>query len=270
MTTLHQLIHESAADQEQALAGLARPSLHRRARHSRAVRHVRIASGAALGAGALAAGTVLAFPGVLPHGAGSSVVTPGGSTTLTYQDSIALTRGGLNPTVAESSVLVDVYLDPLCPFCGEFGTTVQPELVAMEGVTVVYHPVAFMDSYSSDGSYSTRASSAIQEVAGGAPDRIHAFLQQLWAHQPAEGSTLTDEQLAQLAADAGVPADVTSLFALHRYADAVKEGSAAASDAGVVGVPYVLIDGEPFSPGVGSGWDTTVPAVEQAKADRGL
>ncbi len=268
MNTIHDLIRDSASREERELAGLGRPSLHGRARRARTVRHARVAAGATVGVGALAVGVALVVPAMWPHTTtGIGTITPGGSVGLPLA-----ADGSLLTVVPANNVVVDVYLDAMCPVCHQFSDMYDAKLRAIDGATVVYHPVSILDSASSDGSYSTRAASAIQEVAAGAPDRLGAFLEQLWAHQPAESSgTLTDDQLVELATAAGVPADVSGLFAQHRYADAVAKATQAAADAGLVGVPTIYIDGTAFDPtSAGGGYDDLVDQVRAAVLARQL
>lgn len=264
MNTIHELIRDSASAQERELSGLGRPALHGRARRKRVMRHARIAAGAAVGAGALAVGAALVVPGAWPHNTTAiGSLMPAGSPALPLA-----ADGSLLKVVPDGNVVVDIYLDPMCPICSQFATIIEPDLLALDGVTVVYHPISILDGASSDGSYSTRASSAIQEVAVGSREQVGAFLQQLWVHQPAEGSTLTDDELVQLALDAGVPADVASLFSQHRFAESVADATDAASDAGLHGVPSVFIDGKAYDPTGSTAYDTLVPQIQRAILER--
>jgi protein-disulfide isomerase len=267
MNTIHDLVRESTSDQERELAGLGRPSLHGRARRARTVRHARVAAGATVGVGALAVGAALVVPAMWPQNTTAiAFLTPAGGSSLPLA-----ADGSLLSVIPTGNVVVDIYLDAMCPVCKEFSTRYEADLRAIDGATVVYHPVSILDRASSDGSYSTRAASAIQEVAAGAPDRLGAFLNHLWANQPVEGAgTLTDDQLVELATAAGVPADVSGLFAQHRYADAVAKATQAASDAGLQGVPTVYIDGTMFDPTSGSGYDDLVDQVRAAILARQL
>lgn len=268
MNTIHDLVRESTLDQERELAGLGRPSLHGRARRARTVRHARVAAGATVGAGALAVGAALVVPAMWPQNTTAiAFLTPAGGSSLPLA-----ADGSLLTVIPTGNVVVDVYLDPMCPVCAQFSNAYDAKLRAIDGATVVYHPVSILDASSSDGSYSTRAASAIDEVAAGAPTRLGAFLEQLWAHQPAEGSgTLTDEELGQLAVDAGVPADVAALFSQHRYAASVTKATQTASDAGLVGVPTIYIDGTMFdTSSAGGGWDAIAPQVRAAVLARQL
>lgn len=265
MTTLNALIHESASAQERELAGLGRPSLHARAHRKRVVRHARVATGAALGVGALAIGATLAVPAVWPHDTTAiGALAPAGRAELPLA-----ADGSLMTSIPANTVVVDVYLDAMCPVCAQFSQLYDADLRAIERATVVYHPISILDRASSDGSYSTRAASAIQEVAAGSPDRLGAFLDQLWAHQPVENSgTLTDAELTQLALDAGVPTDVASLFSQHRYADAVAKATQAAVDAGLQGVPTIYIDGTMYESTSSPTWGTLVLKIQLAVAER--
>jgi protein-disulfide isomerase len=268
MTTLNDHLRESAAVQERQLSAIERPDLRRRARKQRTVAQVLAGALGALGVSALVAvGLGATFLLTANSSGPSNEIAVGAAPAVApYQEGLVLTPGFLGTGAPSTGVVVDVYLDPMCPACGEFGRTVEPQLLAMEGVAVVFHPIAFLDQVSSDDSYSTRAASAIQEVANGSPDRLGAFLQQLWAHQPSEGSTLTDEQLTQLATDAGVPNDVSSLFAQHRYADAVAAGTETVSGEGIDRVPSVFIDGDAVTPDTGETWEVVLAEVEQALA----
>jgi len=265
MNTIHDLVHESTLGQERHLAGLGRPSLHGRARRARTVRHARVAAGATVGAGALAVGVVLVVPSMWPHTTTTiASLTPAGGAGLPLA-----ADGSLMTVIPANNVVVDVYLDAMCPVCHQFSDMYDAELRAIGGATVVYHPVSILDRASADGSYSTRAASAIDEVAAGAPDRVGAFLEQVWAHQPAEGSgTLTDDQLVELATAAGVPADVSGLFSQHRYADAVATATRSAVYAGLQGVPTIYVDGTMFDPTSGRGYSELVDQVRAAAFSR--
>ena len=267
MNTIHDLVRESTLDQEREFAGLGRPSLHGRARRARTVHHARVAAGATVGVGALAVGVALVVPAIWPQNTTAiAFLTPAGGSSLPLA-----ADGSLLSVIPTDNVVVDVYLDPMCPVCAQFSELYDARLRAIDGATVVYHPVSILDRASSDGSYSTRAASALNEVAAGAPDRLGAFLEQLWAHQPAEGSgTLTDEELGQLALDAGVPADVAALFSQHRYAASVAQATQAASDAGLVGVPTIYIDGTMYDSTSAPAWGTLVPQIQQAVLERQL
>lgn len=124
--------------------------------------------------------------------------------------------GAAGATATPGQVLVTVYLDYMCPICNDFEKINADALATarQSGDAVVeYHPVAILDRFSQGTDYSTRASNAVAVVADQDPAHFLAVSDALFAHQPAENSTgLSDEEIASLAQDAGVPADVTAAF----------------------------------------------------------
>jgi protein-disulfide isomerase len=163
----------------------------------------------------------------------------------------ANTSDGSIPVGEESApVTVAIYYDYMCPACGAFEAANGDELdrlLEAGDVRLELRPIAFLDRMSSGTEYSTRSANAIATVANGAPDDVWAFHMALYAKQPEEGSTgLTDEEIAGIATDAGVPQDVVDQFADRTYEPWVASVSQAALDGGVEGTPTVLIDGEQF------------------------
>ena len=175
-------------------------------------------------------------------------------------------------------VTVDIYLDPMCPWCGvveQVNGADLADLIAQDGVTVVYHPVSILDRLSHGSLYSTRAVNALGVVADRAPEAFPAFLGALFAEgtQPEEATKgLDDDELASLATKAGVPDDVVATFTARTDSGRTFAGWAAATaqlipaDAqGRVVTPAVLIDGKRWE------GDFTVPgalraAVESARS----
>lgn len=256
MITLHESLHQHTHALEDSLKDLERPHLRPRARRRRVVRQARVASVATVGAGALAVGAAWTVPSIWPHDTTAVAdLNPAGQPGLPLA-----ADGSFSAAIPTNDVVVDVYLDPMCSACAAFGTTVEPELRAIDGATVVLHPIAFLDDQSADGSYSTRAASAIREVAAGSPGALEAFVQRLWQFQPAEGSTLTDEQLGEHALAVGVPEEVVARFPEHRYASAVADSTYAAIAAGVQGTPAVFADGTGFR---AASWDLVVDPIKE-------
>lgn len=168
-----------------------------------------------------------------------------------------LVAGSENP----EAPVVDEYLDYLCPVCGQFeeinGADVETMLTSGDA-TVVFHPVAILDRLSSNTEYSTRAASAAYWVADQAPASFYEFNKALFANQPAENTPgLDNDELAQIAEDAGVPADVAAgiadgtaraTFGQYVYSltnDATSD-EALANANGSFGTPTILVDGERF------------------------
>ncbi len=184
-------------------------------------------------------------------------------------------------SAGDAPVDVTVYLDFMCPFCGQFEAANGPvlaEKVAAGEVAVTYHVVSILDSQSAGTFYSTRAANAAAVVAERDPEHYADFVTALFADQPAEGTAgLTDEEIADVAADAGVPAEVTEQFTATVTGTYTADGEEregtwrtyapwvaavtqqAAADLGELRTPTVLIDDEPFT-----GDLTTAGALEQA------
>ncbi|MGQ5265109.1 DsbA family protein [Micromonospora sp. ZYX-F-536] len=145
-------------------------------------------------------------------------------------------------------VTVDVYEDFLCPACKQFeqasGATLE-QLVAENKAKVVYHPVAYLNRFSTT-EYSTRSSASSGCAAAGGKFREYA--KALFDQQPPEGSAgLTDDQLIDIGA--GVGLDRAS------FADCVKDSTYRtwtehvtdeASRSDVTGTPTILVNGQPL------------------------
>ncbi|MFG1842155.1 DsbA family protein [Micromonospora sp. NPDC049175] len=146
-------------------------------------------------------------------------------------------------------VTVDVYEDFLCPVCKQFeqatGATLE-QLVADNKATVVYHPVAFLNRFSTT-EYSSRSSAASGCAAAGGKFREYA--KALFDRQPPEGSAgLPDDQLIDIGT--GVGLDRGS------FGGCVKDGTYktwtehVTDEAGrskVTGTPTVMVNGQPLT-----------------------
>jgi protein-disulfide isomerase len=181
---------------------------------------------------------------------------------VTSAPEVALADGGIPVGVAGVGDLdpdlprVDVYADYMCPGCASFEQINGETLVALaaEGTaTVVYHPVAILDSVSQGSRYSTRAASAVALVAEQAPEHLERLSLALFTAQYSTG--LTDEEIAGIARDAGVPDEVAVLIAegtaAERYAqwvtsatrDAVTQPSLTNPERDGFTTPTIALDG---------------------------
>lgn len=147
----------------------------------------------------------------------------------------------------EGAPEVDVYVDFMCPVCGQYDAVNREDIRTMlsEGeATVSFHPLNFLDGYSLGTQYSTRAANAFATVATDAPDAALDFLEALFDNQPAEQTEgLGDEELASIAVEVGVPQGVADTFASGTYVDWVAVASDQARNDGVTGTPTTFIDG---------------------------
>ena len=151
----------------------------------------------------------------------------------------------------EAKVTVTVYLDFMCPYCGQFDRVNGTALAAAidEGTAKVeMHPMSFLDKASSGTNYSTRAANAFVTVANNNPDTALAFSQLLFAQQPAENTAgLNDATLADLASQAGAPVEVAASFPKQTFQPWVAKITQQAFDSGITGTPTVKINGQVFT-----------------------
>jgi protein-disulfide isomerase len=155
------------------------------------------------------------------------------------------TREGDGIVLGAGPVRVDAFIDFLCPFCRQFEERSGPALdrmVADRVISLVYHPLAFLDRLSTTR-YSSRASAA----SGCASDhgRFPEYRDELFANQPPEGGPgLSDEQLIALGYAAGI-ADTAFARCVsgHVYLVWTAFVTARAVELGVQGTPTVLVGG---------------------------
>jgi protein-disulfide isomerase len=166
-------------------------------------------------------------------------------------------ENGVNATYAAvigqdtAPVTLDVFQDFMCPVCGEFekanGADVG-KLVAAGTVKLRIHPMNFLDDSSLGSKYSTRAANAFVTVWKAEPDKALAFNTLLYGNQPKENTTgLTDAQIADLAAKAGVSQAVIDTFAKLTNADFPTNATSEAYAQSVTGTPTVFINGTKFT-----------------------
>ncbi|ROT31755.1 thioredoxin domain-containing protein [Micromonospora sp. HM5-17] len=158
---------------------------------------------------------------------------------------------GANPegtgiVVGSGPVTIDIYEDFLCPFCKQFeqqASGTLDQLIAQGRVRVTYHPVAFLNRFSSTD-YSTRSSAASGCAAQSGKFREYA--RALFDRQPPEGGAgLSDDELVEIAVGVGLSGDsfrnCVRENTFKKWTDHVTEE---ASRAGITGTPTVLVNGK--------------------------
>ena len=149
----------------------------------------------------------------------------------------------------DAPVTVTVYEDMMCPYCGLFEEVSSERLkeYAESGdVEVRYHVVSFLDRASEDR-YSTRAANALAVVLDTAGAEVAVeFHDALFANQPEEGGAgLSDEQMIDMAAEAGADEDaITGPIADLKFEPWVEDATEAWSKAGYTGTPTVTVNDE--------------------------
>lgn len=106
-------------------------------------------------------------------------------------------------SVGSGPDVVDVYFDPMCPYCQQFETANGDQLAALVSdgsITLRLHSLTFLDRASLGTEYSSRASAALTCQATLNPDATLDYLAALFANQPGENTEgLSDDQLVALA-----------------------------------------------------------------------
>ena len=147
-------------------------------------------------------------------------------------------------------VRVDAYIDFLCPFCRRFELSSGPmlaDLVAGGQVSLVYHPMNFLDRASTT-SYSTRAAAASGCAADGG--RFVEYAHALFASQPPEGGPgLSDSELISLGRTVGMAeAEFAACVSDGPYLGWPPYVTARAAELGVDSTPTVLVAGAVVRP----------------------
>ncbi|SBT52743.1 DsbA family protein [Micromonospora auratinigra] len=144
-------------------------------------------------------------------------------------------------------VTIDLYEDYLCPACKQFQETSGPtvdQLVDEGKAKVVFHPVAYLNRFSTT-EYSTRASAASGCAAKGG--KFKEFTDALYAKQPPENSAgLSDEQLIDIGAGVGLDkGSFGSCVNDGTYKSWTEHVTEDASKSGVTGTPTIKVNGQP-------------------------
>ena len=152
--------------------------------------------------------------------------------------------------------VVDLYIDPMCPYCGQFEVVNGATLAALVddgSISLRVHSLTFLDSASQGSEYSTRASNALTCEAATNPDSTLDYMAALFANQPAEGTSgLTDDELVALSSGEESIADCVNS---GRYAE-WSQGNTDAAVTGPIlgaeidsieGTPTILVDGRQYT-----------------------
>jgi protein-disulfide isomerase len=163
---------------------------------------------------------------------------------------VGATGEGDGVMIGHGPVRVDAFIDFLCPFCRRFELSSGPtlaDLVADGQVSLVYHPMNFLDEASTTD-YSTRAAAASGCAADGG--RFVEYANALFVSQPPEGGPgLSDAELAAIGRAVGLAdAAFTACVSDAPYLDWPPYVTARATALGVDATPTVLVAGAAVRP----------------------
>ena len=202
-------------------------------------------------AGVVIAGLVIAIIAVVVDAVNDDVDTPRANPSGPLVNPKNITSDGAIPVGQDGApVTVEIYLDYMCPACGQFeqaNTAELDRLVQSGTARLALRPIAFLDEQSEGTRYSTRAANAMATVVDGAPEQVRPFHEALFREQPEEGTRgLSDNRIAELAKEAGVPQEVVDRFTALTFEPWVAKSTETAFNSGVSGTPTIKINGQVF------------------------
>jgi protein-disulfide isomerase len=151
-----------------------------------------------------------------------------------------------------------VYVDYLCPYCGQFEQTNSDSMRTMleEGAaTLEVHPIAILTNKSAGTQYSLRAANAAACVAEESPEAFFDFNRLMFENQPEELTAgLSNDEIAAIAAEAGAASSVDACIDEVRFKSWVENATNRAltqpipnSDLpSITGTPTVLVNGKQY------------------------
>ena len=160
------------------------------------------------------------------------------------------TEEGDGIMIGDGPVRIDAFIDFLCPFCRRFelsSGSALAGLVAGGQVSLVYHPMNFLDDAST-----TRYSSRATAASGCAADegRFLEYAHALFVDQPREGGPgLDNAELAAIGQAVGLAgAAFSACLTEGHYLDWAPYVTARAVALGVEATPTVLVAGSVVRP----------------------
>ena len=141
------------------------------------------------------------------------------------QGGILISKDGYD-TAVEDAPTVSIYMDFLCPGCGNVHRELDPTLITMMEagqINLDLHFMAFMDSLSTDDYSAANAALTIVDNDDD-PGHLLTFVSNMYASdfQPQEGDAyvpVSDEQIREQAIAAGVSEDVADKMATDKYSE---------------------------------------------------
>jgi len=216
----------------------------------------------------------MASDGILMQGDGTTVSAVPTAATAADAEPVPTDVSALTSTVN-----IAVYVDYLCPYCGQFETTNGAQLASWltaGNITLETHPISILDQSSSGSKYSTRSANAAACVANYQPDSFLDVNTALFANQPTEGTTgLTNAELVSLVDEAGVTDEaVATCITDEEFSGWVGDATDRALDnalpntdiGALTGTPTVLVQGVQYTGDLGDAAAFEAFVMEQATA----
>jgi hypothetical protein len=146
----------------------------------------------------------------------------------------------------DAPVQIELYTEPQCTHCAELQATHGEDIkrhINLGDLAVTYRPLTFLDDPSTDH-HSERVANALF-LAVGAPEasdennmasgpEFQTFVEDLWAHQEPGGPGPSDNQMAKMAQESGLPDDVAGRIGDGETADNIDMEEMAAYNYGAL------------------------------------
>jgi protein-disulfide isomerase len=198
-----------------------------------------------------------------PENMASDGIVIGPDFVATSTPALAAGESPVATVTDPASGVVDIrmYVDYLCPFCGQFEATNNEQIgewLQSGAATVEIHPISVLDRASLGTKYSTRAANAAACVANYSPDQFWDFSGLLFENQPEENSEgLDNAALKDLATQAAVTdqGSIDSCIDDTQFRGWVADSTSRAlegplpgtEEPNVKGTPTVLVNGQKYS-----------------------
>lgn len=186
--------------------------------------------------------------------AGCTNQVTGTATQDPMQPPLALSEDGYGIVAGypDAPVQIELYTEPQCNHCEELQAAYGGDIehyINLGQLAVTYRPVTFLDTPSTDH-HSERVAN-VMFLAVGAPEaadetqmasgpEFQRFVEDLWAHQEPGGPGPSDEQMARMAGESGLPEDVSDRIRKGQSADNVDiEEMAAYNYGALIGIDPV-------------------------------
>ena len=177
---------------------------------------------------AVTAAMLFGAVGCTSHVTGTATVDPTKPPLGMSEDGYGIVAG-----YPDAPVQIEVYTEPQCTHCADLQAAFGDDLerhINIGDLAVTYRPLTFLDTPSTDD-HSARVANALF-LAVGAPEasnennmasgpEFQTFVEDLWAHQEPGGPGPSDEQMARMAGDSGLPVDVANRIKSGETADQV-------------------------------------------------
>lgn len=206
----------------------------------------------ALLAGLVYVGLQNRAPATAPPAALPPVILDPGFTPGTIDPQVGLPvdgYGALTQAVA-APVVVDIFSDFACPFCANFEANYAGQLMQLAenpDVSLRWHPVAVLDHSGNGTGFSTQAAAIFLQIAETHPQYVWAVNDFFLANQ-GELANLSGQQIVDILGDSDMPLPPFETV-MANQSNLLNQFTTAFRNSGGTGVPFILINGEQWTPG---------------------